>query len=200
MTLSSFRAKFLVVCDVMTLGRETSPVNTAAIVQAARAVQAAGLGERVRFLSITIDPERDTTARLTAYRRLYTDPPADWTLLTGTPDAIAALWDYFGVHRQLIRQRAAPVLDWMTLRPVTHTVAHNDQVHFLDGARHDRFVLAGPGHVLRTAAVPAPLDVFLDATGQRELSDPQLTSWTARQVLNVLGWLTARQIPSPDST
>jgi protein SCO1/2 len=194
-TLSSFHGRFVVLYDMMTLGRETSPVNTAAIVQAARAVQTAGLGDRVRFVGVTVDPRRDTPTRLAAYRHLYFDPPADWTLVTGSADGLATLWDHFGVYRERVPQDTDRAADWMTLRPLTYTVAHNDEVHFLDRREHDRFVLAGPAHVQRSAAVPALLDTFLDGQGRRDLTEPALNSWTARQVLNVLGRLTARRIP-----
>jgi protein SCO1/2 len=196
-TLSSFHGDFLVLCDVMTLGQETSPVDTAALVRAARAVQEAGLGDRVRFLSVTIDPQRDTPARLAAYRRLYPDPPADWTLLTGSPGAIGVLWDHFGVHRSRTSRTPDRAVDWMTSRPLTYTVVHNDQVHFLDRTYDDRFVLQGPANVRRSGTLPTPLDTFLDDHGRRDLKDPALNDWTTRQVLNVVGWLTARSIPSP---
>ncbi|HEX5406921.1 MAG TPA: SCO family protein [Pseudonocardiaceae bacterium] len=198
-SLTSFRGEFVVVCDVMTSGQETNPVNTAAVVQAARAVQAAGLGRRVRFLSITIDPQRDTPTRLAAYRRLYVDPPADWTLLTGSPNVIGTLWRHFGVRRERIPEHSDQAVDWMTLSPLTYTVVHNDQLHFLDRTGHDRFVLGGPGHV-QQSRVPALLEGFLDSQGHRDLKDPSLNDWTTRQVLNVVGWLTAHQIPTPAAT
>ena len=47
MSLSSLKGKVIVVSDVMTLCQETCPLDTANIVQAARAVEKAGLGDRV---------------------------------------------------------------------------------------------------------------------------------------------------------
>jgi protein SCO1/2 len=192
--LASFHGEFLVLCDVMTLGRTTSPLDTAAVVRAARAVEEAGLAGRVRFLSITIDPRRDTPARLAAYRKLYVDAPADWTLLTAGPDVIASLWNHFSVYRARVPEDLPETVDWMTGKPMTYTVVHNDQVHFLDLTYHDRFVLGGPAHVGQVDSVPAALGTFLDGQGRHDLKDPDLNTWDAQQVLNVLSWLTARQI------
>jgi protein SCO1/2 len=197
LTLSSLRGEILVVGDVMTTGQETSPVNTAALVRAARAVQAAGLGERVRFLSVTIDPQRDTPARLAAYRLLYPDAPADWTLLTAGPETIGAFWDYFGVQRRRTGPPPGGPADWLTSRPLAYTVTHDDEVHFLDRADNDRFVLRGTANVPQRDSLPTPLDMVLDDRGRRDLRDPTLNGWTTRGVLNVVGWLTNRSIPSP---
>lgn len=195
-TLGTFGGEFVVLADVMTLGQETSPLNTSALVRAARAVQDAGLDHRVRFVSVTIDPRRDTAKRLATYRRLYADAPADWTLLTGSPQMIDAFWNYFGVHRTRVPEGPTRAVDWLTLEPLTYTLVHNDQVHFLDPTHHDRFILGGPARVNQADKVPAVLDTFLNGTGRHDLTDPALTAWSARQVLNVLGWLTGRKIPS----
>jgi cytochrome oxidase Cu insertion factor (SCO1/SenC/PrrC family) len=85
-TLGSLHGKVLVISDAMTLCQETGPLHTANLVATARAVTAAGLADRVQFATITIDPQRDTPARLAAYRDQFAPPPADWTLLTGSPD------------------------------------------------------------------------------------------------------------------
>lgn len=45
------------VSDVMTLCQETCPLDTANVVAAARDVEQAGLGDKVEFVSITVDPQ-----------------------------------------------------------------------------------------------------------------------------------------------
>ena len=69
---------------------------------AADDAEESGLGAKIVFLSITVDPGRDTARRLAAYRRLYAPAPADWLTLTGTPTNVAALWNYFGVYTQKV--------------------------------------------------------------------------------------------------
>jgi cytochrome oxidase Cu insertion factor (SCO1/SenC/PrrC family) len=69
LSLAALAGKVVVVSDMMTLCQETCPIDTATTVAVARAVERAGLGDRVAFLSITIDPGRDD-------RRHLADPPA----------------------------------------------------------------------------------------------------------------------------
>lgn len=61
----------------------------------------ANLGEerdRVRVLSISIDPEADTADALRAYAARYHAPPS-WRFLTGTPEAVEAAQRAFGSYR-----------------------------------------------------------------------------------------------------
>lgn len=44
-------------------------------------------GDNVRFVSISVDPEVDTPERLRAFAERYPGP-ANWTLLTGSPDDV----------------------------------------------------------------------------------------------------------------
>jgi protein SCO1/2 len=48
-----------------------------------------GNGDRVRLLSISLDPARDTPKVLTRYMRLYDADSASWTFLTGPPDVVS---------------------------------------------------------------------------------------------------------------
>jgi protein SCO1 len=44
-------------------------------------------GDNVRFVSISVDPEVDTPERMRAFAERYPGP-ANWTLLTGSPDDV----------------------------------------------------------------------------------------------------------------
>jgi protein SCO1/2 len=48
-------------------------------------------GLPVRFLSITVDPQRDGPAALADYRAKYGGDPRNWTLLTGSAEALQSL-------------------------------------------------------------------------------------------------------------
>ena len=64
-----------------------------------QAVTAAGLSPRVRFVELTVDPVGIRPLGLAAYRNLV-GAPANWSLLTGSPDTINSIWRYFGVWYQ----------------------------------------------------------------------------------------------------
>lgn len=55
------------------------------------------LRERTRFVSVSIDPERDTPEALRAYAEARGADLAHWSFLTGPSDAVAALVSAYGV-------------------------------------------------------------------------------------------------------
>ncbi|MBS2964002.1 SCO family protein [Actinocrinis puniceicyclus] len=193
--LSSFKGKILVINDVMTLCQETCPLDTADLVQAARAVQKAGLGDRVEFLSITIDPQRDTTAQLAAYRRLYAPAPADWAILTGPAQDLATLWHNFGVWIQKVPEGAVPAKNWLTGAPLTYDLNHSDDVFFIDGDGHEQTLLDGPAHVEQGTALPSALRSFLNDNGRQNLDHPGGDAWTTQQALQIVSGLVHKPIP-----
>jgi protein SCO1/2 len=55
------------------------------------------LRERTRFVSVSLDPERDTPEALRAYAEARGADLAHWSFLTGAPDAVAELVSAYGV-------------------------------------------------------------------------------------------------------
>lgn len=193
-TIGSLRGKVVVISDVLTLCQETCPLDTANVVAAARRVESAGLGDRVEFLSITVDPARDSTARLAAYRGLYQPAPANWRTVTGSPAALDMLWNKLGVFRQKVPEDGPPPRDWLTGRPLTYDVTHSDQVFFLDASGHQRFVLDGAPYVARGAPLPPTIRSFMSGRGRTNLSHPGLGAWTLDEELDVIEWLLDRRV------
>lgn len=194
--LADFRGRVLVVSDAMTLCQEACPVDTAGVVQLARDVDKAGLQDKVEFLTVTIDPARDTPARLGAYRRLFAPVPQNWLTLTGSAVDIARLWKSFGVYMHRVPEGKPAATDWLTGKPLTYDVDHSDEVFFLSGQGHERFVLEGLPHVDHGTSVPRRLYRFMDAQGHQNVNDPQDAGWTVPQGLQVLGWLLGRPVGS----
>lgn len=195
-TLRSFAGRTLVLSDSMTLCSEDCPLDTANVVSAARATDAAGLTDKTEFLSITIDPARDTPHRLAAYRRLYdrgrTLP--NWQLLTGSKADIARLWHDLGVWYHRVPEARPPDRDWLTGKPLTYDVAHSDEVFVFDDHLHERLVMSGHAHVPHSSSVPPRLRTFLSRLGHRHLAAPGPDTWTAQDVTQAVGWLTGTRI------
>jgi protein SCO1/2 len=192
--LAQYTGTVVVISDMMTLCQETCPLDTANIVAAARAVQRAGLADRVTFLSITIDPTRDTVSRLAAFRRLYRPAPSDWQLATGTPATLTALWRALGVFIKKVPDTAPAPKDWLTGKPLSYDLTHSDEVFFIDGHGRERFLLEGAPHVAPGAPIPAKLRHFLDAKGRANVTHPDPQAWTLPQELQVLSWLTGLRV------
>jgi protein SCO1/2 len=194
-TLASLRGKIVVVSDAMTLCQETCPLDTANVVAAARAAAKAGLGHRIVFLSITIDPKRDTPVQLAAYRKLFAPAPTDWINATGSPSTLAAFWKAFGVYIQRVPDHPPLPRNWRTGQPLTYDLTHSDEVFFLDERGHERFILDGAPHLAPGTAVPAKLYKFMTRRGHRNVNHPSNLAWTLPQELDVLSWLSDQRIP-----
>lgn len=194
LSIASLRGRVVVISDVMTLCQETCPLDTANIVAAARAAERAGLGSRIVFLSVTIDPARDTQAQLAAYRRLFAPAPADWLTATGSPAQLSAMWRALGVY--IKRAPDSPPLprNWRTGAPLHYDLTHSDEVFFVDPAGRERFLLEGAPHLAPDAPIPSRLLRFMDAAGHRNLTHPMKLAWTLPQELRVLSWLTGHRL------
>jgi cytochrome oxidase Cu insertion factor (SCO1/SenC/PrrC family) len=187
--LRDFAGKVVALSDVMTLCQETCPMDTAGFVSTDRDETSAGHAADEVFLSITVDPARDTTAQLAAYRRLYAPAPTNWLALTGSRADVTALWDYLGVWRQKVPEGpGAHPRNWRTNAPLTYDVQHSDEVFFLDRNQHERFVLEGPPYVT-SGSLPPSMTSFLNDAGRQNLAHPQASDWTEAQARSVLTWL-----------
>jgi protein SCO1/2 len=195
--LAAYRGKVVVLSDMMTLCQESCPLDTANIVATARQVQRAGLADKVEFLSVTIDPARDSAARLAAYRALFAPAPADWAVLGGSIADLARLWRYLGLYYQRAPEDSPPARDWLTGKPLTYDISHADLVYFFGTDGAERFTMDGTAHVASADQLPGTLRRFLSATGRQNLAHPGFGSWTVEQALQAIGWLTGRPISIP---
>lgn len=194
--LDSFRGKTVVVSDSMTLCSEDCPLDTANITLGARTADAAGLSNKVEFLTITVDPTRDNRRHLQAYRKLY-DPHGrlpNWDPLTRSEATIARLWKYFGVYWKKVPEASPPDHDWLTGKPLTYDIAHSDDVIVIDPSGKERYVVQGHAHVTASGQVPTTMRDFLSPLGRRHLHRPGVATWTPRDVLQAVSWLTGHQV------
>lgn len=196
-SLASLHGQVVVLADFLTLCQETCPLTTGNLLVMDRAVIAAGLGGRVRFVELTVDPNRDTPWRLRAYRRLV-GAPANWLLLTGSPAVIGQIWSYFGVWYQKVAEDNPPGTDWLTGRPLTYDITHQDALIYLDEKGRERFLVVGSPSAAG-APIPAALRRFLSAQGQTDLYHPDAGTWTAAEALTPIAWLARQPIRLPAS-
>ena len=193
--LSDFSGKLLVLSDSMTLCQEACPLDTAGVVQTAREVAKAGDAHGTEFLTVTVDPQRDTPHRLAAYRKLFRPAPSNWLTLTGTSANVHRLWKAFGVYIKRVKDDGSrPPRDWLTGKPLRYDVEHSDQVFFLDGRSRERFILDGIPHLAGPAQVPHTLYQFMSSEGHHNATHPSGTAWTPSQAVAVLGWLHGRRM------
>jgi cytochrome oxidase Cu insertion factor (SCO1/SenC/PrrC family)/thiol-disulfide isomerase/thioredoxin len=189
-SLSAFRGRVLVFAPSMTLCKEVCPMTTGVLTDLAARLRSEGLASRVAVAEVTVDPWRDSPARLRAYKRLT---GADFTMLTGSVPSITRLWKRLGVYFKRVPQGNPPAVDWLTHRSETFDVAHTDGLFVLDQAGTERIVVGGMPQV--KGPLSSTLRRLLDAEGRQNLAHPQ-EPWTAPQVLDDVDWLLGREVPT----
>jgi cytochrome oxidase Cu insertion factor (SCO1/SenC/PrrC family)/thiol-disulfide isomerase/thioredoxin len=189
-SLAAFRGRVLVFAPSLTLCKEVCPMTTGVLIDLVSRLRREGLSSRVAVAEVTVDPWRDSPARLRAYKRLT---GADFTMLTGSLANVTRLWKRLGVYFKRVPQGNPPPVDWMTHRPETFDVAHTDGLFVLDQAGAERIVGGGMPQV--QGPLSRPLHGLLDAEGEHNLAHP-LEPWTASQVLDDVDWLLGREVPA----
>jgi protein SCO1 len=177
-SLRAFRGTVVVLAPTLTFCHEVCPITSGALEQIQYDARRAGLGDRVTVLEVSVDPWRDTAARLRVYRR---ETNVHFRLLTGTHAQLKRFWRFFGVGF------------YPTGSGATFDVAHTDGVFFVDERGHWRIAVIGMPNVHGRLA--PRLKRLLRQTGLHNLAHPQ-AGWTVRQALDDLGRLLGRRIPA----
>lgn len=191
-SLSAWHGKWVVLVPSMTLCHEVCPMTTTALMQLTRLIERDGLSNQVVVAEATVDPWRDSPARVRAYRRLT---GATFPMLTGSQADIGRLWKFFGVYYQRVPQGKPPDVDWLTHNAETFDVDHTDAVFLIDPAGQERIVDEGMPNV--GAHLSPVMASLLNDQGRQNLAHPQLP-WTAQEVLQDLYFLMNRSVP-PDA-
>jgi protein SCO1 len=95
-TLGDFRGKALAVTFIFASCTDTCPLLTHKMAQVQDEL-GSDFGARIAFVSITVDPERDTPAVLKEYAQNFGVDPTGWAFLTGTPREIRDVTRRYGV-------------------------------------------------------------------------------------------------------
>jgi cytochrome oxidase Cu insertion factor (SCO1/SenC/PrrC family) len=193
-SLAGLRGKVVVLAPFLTLCQDECPLVTGAFIALQRDLSAAGLAHRVVFVEATVDPGRDTVARLAAYEKEF---GADWDLWTGTPADIAAFWKPFGVEYQIVPEAQPAKIDWYTGKPLTYDVEHTDGYILIDPSGRERFVDASAPN--QKGVLNAKLRGLLNDGGLHELQNPEAPDWTTADALASISWLLGTNVPAPSS-
>src|SRR5437773_8319921 len=96
---SDLNGKVLLVSFIFTTCNGTCPATTHRMSQIQEEMKSRQLFKdgRVRLLSISLDPVRDTPEVLRGYMKLYDADPSRWTFLTGPPDQVSGVVKSWGM-------------------------------------------------------------------------------------------------------
>lgn len=198
LSLRELRGRVVVLAPSLTLCHEICPMTTQALMLMRHSLATRGLDARVAFVEATVDPWRDSPARLRAYDRLT---GARLTQLTGPVGPIRSFWDFFGIGFRRVPQGNPPDIDWWTGRPETFDVEHVDGLFLIDAHGYERKFFAGPANLTGGRIDPA-LRRLLSKDGLQSLAHPA-PGWTVAQathaVEGLLGVQSSRGRPARPS-
>lgn len=100
--LDDLRGKVVVVTFIYATCKDTCPLLTAKMAQMQRSL-GADFGARVRFASVTVEPEIDTPAVLAAYARSHGADLGGWSFLTGEPAQIKTVVSRYGAFARRLK-------------------------------------------------------------------------------------------------
>lgn len=95
-SLGAFRGKVVAVTFIFTACPDTCPLLTAKMAQVQDELGPA-FGAKVAFMSITVDPERDTPEVLKQYAQAFSANLAGWAFLTGDTAVLREVERSYGV-------------------------------------------------------------------------------------------------------
>jgi protein SCO1 len=96
LSLGDLRGRVVAVTFIYATCTDTCPLLTAKMAGMQKRL-GPDFGSKVRFVSITVDPERDTPQVLAQYARNHGADPAGWAFLTGTPAEIRDVGRRYGI-------------------------------------------------------------------------------------------------------
>ena len=95
-SLTDFRGKVVAVTFIYTFCTDTCPVLTP-MMSFVQDRLGRDFGVKIAFVSITVDPERDTSEALKEYAQAFGADLRGWSFLTGAPEAIREATRRYGV-------------------------------------------------------------------------------------------------------
>jgi protein SCO1 len=188
--LAGLRGRIVMIVPFLTLCQDMCPFDTGNLLQVQRALDRRGASSKVVLMEVSIDPGRDSAARLAAYAKLT---GASWELVTESPATLDAFEHYFGWSVQTTPEDDPPGIDWWTHQPLTYDVDHSDGYSFVDPSGVMRFETgASPDY---SGGLSPTLRHFLSPLGQSRVAHPPVPGWTPATALATLGWMLHEQIP-----
>ncbi|HEX4752629.1 MAG TPA: SCO family protein [Solirubrobacterales bacterium] len=188
--LASWSGKTVMLVPFLTLCADICPFTTGILLQVEKTLRADHAASKVKIVELTVDPHRDSPARLAAYGKLT---HAGWELVTETPAHLATLAKFFGFSYEKIAEGNPPSIDWWTGKPLTYDVDHSDNYFVIDPSGNERVVQdAAPDFHGKLAP---KLQKFLSPVGRQHQKHPPQPDWTTADALAALSHVLHQELP-----
>jgi cytochrome oxidase Cu insertion factor (SCO1/SenC/PrrC family) len=213
-TLAGLKGKTVMIVPVLTLCGDTCPFTTGNLLQLQELI-AKAQSQNIELVGITVDPFRDTAARLDAYGKLIGLNAASnfqlWTPAgrTSTPMApmggsmsqgtgdqnqnLSAVVKFLGWSIQVVDEMKPAMVDWMTGKKLTYDISHSDGFWIMDAKQVVRFASGtSPGF---TGTIAKKLATFMGAKSNiYKVATPAVKGWTPREALEAISWVVGQPL------
>ena len=193
-TLDSWPRRTVMLVPFLTLCQDICPLTTGNLVAVQQSLRADHAAPNVQIVELTVDPGRDTPARLKAYERLT---GSSWQLVTESPVVLHKLAKFFGFYFQKVKEDDPDARDWWTGKPLSYDVDHSDNYFVIDPAGVERVIQAAAPDF--HGKLNPRLYKFLDALGRQHLRHPPQPDWTPADALGALAVSVGRPLPQSAS-
>jgi protein SCO1/2 len=188
--LASWRGRSVLLVPFLTLCQDICPMTTGNLLAVQRSLRADHAAPEVQIVELSVDPRRDSPARLAAYAKLT---GGSWQLVTESPAALARLAEFFGFSYRVAPEERPPARDWWTGKPLTYDVDHSDNYFVIDPAEVERVVQdAAPDF---RGQLNPKLYRFLSPLGRQHLKAPAQPAWTPADALQALAVAVGKPLP-----
>lgn len=210
-TLGSLKGREVLVVPLLTLCGDTCPFTSGNLLQLQDKLNALH-ASNVTLLTLSVDPYRDTVARLAAYAQLMDANFQLWTergptttptltaaelkskdpVGTGDTNANLTLVEHFlGWTVQVVPQDTPPPTDWMAPHEkLTYDIQHSDGFWIINAAQQVRFVSGTkPAFTGKLSKVLATFMGYKSNIYKHPVYNP---GWTPTEALQALEWVAGK--------
>lgn len=212
-TLGSLKGKTVLIAPLLTLCGDTCPFTSGNLLQL-QAMLNKAKARNVEVITISVDPYRDTVARLAAYAKvigltdtsnlqLWTEqgptttpvgPKVNSTAI-GTGDTnpnLTLVEKFLGWKVQVVAQMTPVMIDWMTGKTLTYDINHSDGFWVMNANQTVRFV-SGTAPAFK-GTIAKKLATFMDSKSNvYTVGTPDAKGWTPTEALQAISWVAGKQ-------
>ena len=208
-TLGGLRGDTVFVVPILTLCPDTCPFTTGNLLQLENQLTAHH-DTKVDIVAITVDPYRDSVARLAAYASMVGANFSLWTPVGATTTAkattkasgvgtgdknanLTSVAKFFGWQAQITQQGKPAATDWMApYAALTYDVSHSDGFFVINASQQLRFIATHAPQFHGTIATN--LYNFMNEGGKYTMTHPTKNGWTVAQALQALSFVAGKQL------
>jgi protein SCO1 len=188
--LASLKGKTVMLVPFLTLCADVCPFDTGNLLEVEKALKADHATSKVVLIELSVDPHRDTTARLAAYAKLT---HAGWQLVRANPADLSKFAKFFGFSYTKVPEGSPPDIDWWTGKPLTYDIDHSDNYFVIDPAGNERIVQeAAPDY---PGKLNPKLQKFLSPLGRKHQKHAPRPDWTSADALAALSHVAQQEFP-----